>query len=110
MEFYYLHWAGYRFQRVPKRGAIWLKRGSKQGYRVIMENLFHKLCSKQTDAMGTLRQNKTALPAEIMSTKLKNGEHISVYTERLMIMRCKDKKGICLVSTTHDDKMVPTRV
>jgi hypothetical protein len=27
-----------------------------------------------------------------------------------MIMRCKDKKGICLVSTTHDDKMVPTRV
>jgi hypothetical protein len=58
----------------------------KQGYCVIMENwfsspdLFHKLCSKQTDAMGTLRQNREAFPAEIMSTKLKKGEHVSVYT------------------------------
>jgi hypothetical protein len=35
-----------------------------QGYRVIMDNwfsspdLFHKLCSKLTDAMGTLHQNR----------------------------------------------------
>jgi hypothetical protein len=38
-----------------------------EGYHVIMDNwfsttdLFHKLCSKQTDAMGTLHQNMVFL-------------------------------------------------
>jgi hypothetical protein len=27
-----------------------------------------------------------------------------------MIMKSKDKKDICLISTTHDNRMVPTRV
>jgi hypothetical protein len=57
-----------------------------------------------------LRQNRKAFPAEIMNTKLKKREHVSVCTERLMIMRCKDKKDICLVGTTIDDKTIPTMV
>jgi hypothetical protein len=42
-----------------------------------------------------------------MSIKLKQEEHISVYKDRLMIMKWKDKKDVCLISTTDDDKMVP---
>jgi hypothetical protein len=111
------------FNESLKREAIWLKVVLQlltpllnQGYRVIMDNwfsrpdLYHKLCSEQTDAVGTFRQNRKAFPAEILSTKLKKGEHFSVYKERLMIMMCKDKKDICLVSTIHYDKMVPTWV
>jgi hypothetical protein len=44
-----------------------------QGYPVIMNNwfsrpdLFYKLCSKQTDTMGTLHQNGKDVPPEIKS-------------------------------------------
>jgi hypothetical protein len=31
-------------------------------------------------------------------------------TDRLMIRKWKDKKDVCLISTTHDDKMFQTRV
>jgi hypothetical protein len=87
-----------------------------QGYCVIIDNwfsspdLFHELCSKQTDVIGTLHQNRKGVPAEIKSAKLQNGERVSVYTDRLMIMKWKDKKNIFLISTTHDNKMVPSRV
>jgi phosphatidylserine decarboxylase len=56
--------------------------------------------------MGTLHQNRKGVPAEIKSAKLKKGEQVSV---RLMIMKWKNKKDICLTSTTHDE-MVPIRV
>jgi hypothetical protein len=49
-----------------------------QGYYVInwfpSPDLFHKLCSKQTDAMGILLQNRKGVPAEIKHAKLKTGE------------------------------------
>jgi hypothetical protein len=68
-----------------------------QGCCVIMDNLFaspylfHTLCSKQTDAMGTLRRNRKGIPAEIKSAKLKKGEHVTVYKDRLMISGKKQK-------------------
>jgi hypothetical protein len=46
-------------------------------YHVIMDNwfpspdLFHKPCSKQADAMGTLHQNRKGVPADIKRAKLK---------------------------------------
>jgi hypothetical protein len=86
------------------------------GHHVIMNDwfsspdLFYQLCSKQTGAMGTLHQNRKGVSAEIKSSKLKKGKHVSVYKDRLMIMKWKHKKYICLIITIHDDKMVPTRV
>jgi hypothetical protein len=50
-------------------------------------DLFHKLCSKLTDAMGTLHKNSKGVPTEIKRAKLKMGEHVSVYKDRLMIMK-----------------------
>jgi hypothetical protein len=35
---------------------------------------------------------------------------VPVYKDKLMIMKRKDKKGICLLSITHDEKLVQTRI
>jgi hypothetical protein len=35
---------------------------------------------------------------------------VPVYKDKLMIMKRKDKKDICLMSITHDEKLVQTRV
>jgi hypothetical protein len=59
--------------------------------------------------MGTLHQNRKCVLAGIKSAKLKKGEHVSDYKDRLMIMKQKNKKDIYHISTTHD-KMVPTGV
>jgi hypothetical protein len=55
-------------------------------------------------------QNRKGVPAEIKCAKLKKGEHVSVYKDRPMIMKVKQKDN-CLRNTTYDKKkMVPTRV
>lgn len=87
-----------------------------QGYMVTMDNwftspdLFEKLCNKKTDAIGTLRQNRKGVPNEIKQAKLKKGEHVSAYKDKLMVIKWKDKKDICLMSTTHDETMVTNKV
>jgi hypothetical protein len=55
-------------------------------------DLFHKLCSKQTDAMGTLCQNRKGVLAEIKRAKLIKGGYVSVYKGRIMIMKWKNEK------------------
>jgi hypothetical protein len=60
--------------------------------------------------MGTLHQTRKGVPAEIKNAKLQNGERVSGYTDRLILMMWKDKKNIFLISTTHDNKMVPSWV
>jgi hypothetical protein len=42
--------------------------------------------------MGTLHQNRKGVPAEIKSSKLKKKEHVSIYKDRLLIMKWKNKK------------------
>jgi hypothetical protein len=42
--------------------------------------------------MGTLHQNKKGVPAEIRNAKLKKREHVSIYKDRLLIMKWKNKK------------------
>lgn len=70
-------------------------------------DLFHKLCGKQSSTIRTLHQHRKGVSAVIKTIKLKKGEHISIYKDRLMIMKWGKKN--CLISTTHD-KMFPTRV
>jgi hypothetical protein len=59
--------------------------------------------------MGTMGQNRKSVPTEAKGAKLKKGENVSVYKDRLMIMKRKNKKDICLINSTHD-KMVPTKI
>jgi hypothetical protein len=42
--------------------------------------------------METLCQNRKGVSAEIKSAKLKKGEDVSVYKDKLMIMEWKNKK------------------
>jgi hypothetical protein len=69
------------------------------------QELFCKLSSKQSDAMGTLHQNRKGVLAKIKSAKLTKEQYVSVYADRLMIMKWKDNKEVCLF-----DKQVPTRI
>jgi hypothetical protein len=59
--------------------------------------------------MRALHQNRKGVPAEIKSTKLKEGEPVSFYEDRLEIMKWRNIKDICLICTTPD-KMIPNRV
>jgi hypothetical protein len=71
------------------------------GYRVIMNkwfsspDLFIKLCSKQTDVMGTLHQNGKGVPAEIKSPKLKGRTYFSLQRQT-KIVKWKDEKMFVL--------------
>jgi hypothetical protein len=60
--------------------------------------------------MGILHRNRKGVPAEIKGTKPIKGEHVSVYEDKLVIMKWKDKKDVCLKSTSHDNKMAAARV
>jgi hypothetical protein len=57
-------------------------------------DLCDKLCSKQTSAVGTLQQNRKGVPFETKKEKLKKGEHVSIFKDKLMIMKLKDKKDL----------------
>lgn len=35
---------------------------------------------------------------------------MAVYKDKVMILKWKGNKDLCLVSTTHDEKLVPTRI
>jgi hypothetical protein len=64
-----------------------------QGYRVTMDNwfsspdLYSKLCSRQTGTMGTLRHNRKGVPDELKKAKLKKGENVAVYKDKLMVLK-----------------------
>ena len=83
-----------------------------QGYCVTMDNrfsspyLFEKLCNQNTDAVGSLHLKRKGVPSEIKKAKLKKGEYICMYKDKLFVMKWKDKKDMCLMSTTHDETVI----
>ena len=46
------------------------------------------------------------VPSEIKKSKLKKGEYVSAYKDKLCVLKWKDRKDICLMSTTHDEAMI----
>lgn len=65
-----------------------------QEYHVTMGNLFsnpflcYKLCSKQTDAMVALNQNRKGVPDEIQKENWEKGENVAVYKHKFIITKC----------------------
>jgi hypothetical protein len=57
-----------------------------------------KLYRNLSDATGTLHQNGKGVCDRIQKAKLKERENVVVCTDKLMIMKRKDKKDICLMS------------
>jgi Transposase IS4 len=68
--------------------------------------LFRILLNNGIDAYGTVRVTRTGLPDEIKRIKLTNGENIVWIKGKLMALKWKDKRDLCMLSTIHNGHMV----
>ncbi|KAF2886199.1 hypothetical protein ILUMI_19975 [Ignelater luminosus] len=59
------------------------------------------LVSKKTDVYGTLRANRKEVPKELSTTKILKGEVIGFQRGKVAVMKWKDKKEICLLSSIY---------
>jgi len=79
-----------------------------KGYCITMDNfytspeLFELLLKQKTDAYGTVRSNRRNLPSEFGKEKLKKGEVRAWQKGKMMALRWKDKKDVCIMSTIHN--------
>lgn len=79
-----------------------------QGYCVTMDNfytspeLFEVLIQNKTDAYGTVRPNRRDMPSIFGKKKLKPGEMVAWQKGKMMAIRWRDKKDVCLMSTVHN--------
>ncbi|GLV54168.1 uncharacterized protein CBL_21012, partial [Carabus blaptoides fortunei] len=78
-----------------------------KGYCLTTDNFYTSpgladfLIQHKTDTYGTMRINRKDIPAEFKTEKLKKGDIVAFQTGKLCIMRWKDKKDVCLLSTIH---------
>ncbi|KAK6166969.1 hypothetical protein SNE40_022156 [Patella caerulea] len=79
-----------------------------KGYCINMDNffsspaLYDELCARNNDAVGTIRPNRKGLSKDFLKQKLRNGEIKAVYSEKLMLLKWRDKKDVHMLSTIHD--------
>ena len=77
-----------------------------KGYCITMDNfytspeLFELLLKQKT--YGTVRSNRRNLPSEFSKEKLKKGEVRAWQKGKMMALRWKDKKDVCILSTVHN--------
>ncbi|XP_068103433.1 piggyBac transposable element-derived protein 4-like [Hyperolius riggenbachi] len=69
----------------------------------LYEYLLHK-----TDAYGTVRACRRQMPPTFSSKKLKTGEIVAWQKGKVMALRWRDKKDVCLLSTVHNAATVLT--
>ena len=83
-----------------------------KGYRLYTDNFYtsptlvDKVVDCETDTDGTVRVTRKDVPAKIKNTKLKKGEIVAAYRKKSVLLKWKDKKNVCVLSTLHDDSMV----
>ncbi|CAI9590647.1 unnamed protein product [Staurois parvus] len=88
-----------------------------QGYCVTTDNfytspeLYEVLIKNKTDAYGTVKSNRRGMPSTFAQKQLKTGEMVAWQKGKMMAMRWRDKKDVCLMSTVHNlsTGMVHTR-
>jgi hypothetical protein len=87
----------------------------RQGYIIGLDNyysspeLFDTLNKLETDAVGTVRCNRKGLLRDIMGKKLKKEEVAVSFRRMLMALIWKDKRDVCMLSSTHDEEMQTVR-
>lgn len=85
------------------------------GYCLTTDNFYTSpqladiLIKQKTDTYGTLRLNRKDVPLELQKKKLKKGETIAFQRGKVMVLKWKDKKDVCLLSTVHNPQMEATR-
>lgn len=76
-----------------------------QGYCVTTNNFYTSpelnefLLKNKTDAYGTVRANRRDMPSMFGKKKLKTGELVAWQIGKIMALRWRDKKDVCLMST-----------
>ncbi|KAM5158092.1 piggyBac transposable element-derived protein 4 [Mantella aurantiaca] len=86
-----------------------------QGYCVTTDNfytspeLYELLLKNKTDAYGTVRANRRDMPSMFAKKKLKTGEMVAWQKGKMMALRWRDKKDVCLMSTVHNTSTVLVR-
>lgn len=69
--------------------------------------LAHSLLNKNTNLVGTLRQNRKLNPKEVTGAKLKKGEIIGMESNTgVVVTKWKDKREVLMLSTKHTTEMV----
>ena len=86
-----------------------------KGYRLYTDNFYTSptladaLVDHETELVGTVRITRADVPKKIKESKLKRGETVSVYRKKSMLLKWKDKKDVCVLSTMHDASMMSVR-
>jgi len=81
-----------------------------KGYCLYTDNFYtspalaDKLVDNETD--GTVKVTRKDVPAKIKGTKLKKGEIVAAYRKKSVLLKWKDKKDVCILSTLHDGSMI----
>nr|XP_012151874.1 PREDICTED: piggyBac transposable element-derived protein 4-like isoform X1 [Megachile rotundata] len=82
------------------------------GYCVTVDNYYMSpeladlLIAQKTDIYGTVRINRRDLPTEFAKRKLQKGQIVAFQRGKILAIRWKDKKDVCLMSSIHDTSMV----
>jgi hypothetical protein len=82
-----------------------------KGHKLFCDNwysspeLFQFLHKKKTNACGTVRKTRKSMPK---FDKLKKGQVKSLNRGPLLVLKWHDRREVHMISTMHDDSMVPT--
>ncbi|XP_068129769.1 piggyBac transposable element-derived protein 4-like [Hyperolius riggenbachi] len=85
-----------------------------QGYCLTTDNfysspeLFEHLIQHKTDAYGTVRANRRNMPSAFTARKLKKGEVVAWQKGKMMALRWRDKRDVCILSTVHNSETART--
>ncbi|XP_068104032.1 piggyBac transposable element-derived protein 4-like [Hyperolius riggenbachi] len=86
-----------------------------KGYCLTTDNFYTSpelseiLIKHKTDTYGTVRANRREMPSAFAKQKLKTGDIAAWQKGKMLALRWRDKKDVCLLSTVHDTSTVPTR-
>jgi hypothetical protein len=71
--------------------------------------LFDMLNELETDAVGTVRSNRKGLPGAIMGKKLKKGEVTVSFRRKLIALKWKSNREVCMLSNICSEEMQTVR-
>lgn len=78
-----------------------------QGYTLYLDNwysspnIFEYLLANETNAIGTVRNDRKNMPKDLSSLKLKKGEVASRSSRGILALKWSDRKDVYLLSTKH---------
>lgn len=83
-----------------------------KGHELFMDNYYNsvtlseKLLDYKTHTNGTLRSNRRHNPKNLVTKKLKRGEHYWLRKNRVYVSKWKDKRDVLVISTRNHPRMV----